>query len=198
MTRDPVMIGCCGANLASLQFAFARLGCEIEVSNDPKRLAEASHVVLPGVGAAKDAMQRLGDHQLISFLPTLEVPVLGICLGMQLLFTRSDEENADCLGIIDADVERLPDEPDLPIPEMGWNRVEFDRACALTRDLASGAYAYFVHSYAAPIGAFTRATTIYGRSFSSIVAQDNFYGTQFHPERSSTMGAKILDNFLSI
>jgi glutamine amidotransferase len=195
---DPVMIGCCGANLASLTFAFARLGCEIEVSDDPARLQSASHVVLPGVGAAKDAMARLTQLGLTDALPRLKVPVLGICLGMQLLFQRSDEDDATCLGIIAAPVEKLPYEPNLPIPEMGWNRIEFDSESELTRGVANGAHAYFVHSYAAPVGPYTRAWTDYGRPFSSIVAQANFFGTQFHPERSSIVGARILDNFLRI
>jgi glutamine amidotransferase len=192
------MIGCCGANLASLRFAFARLGHEIEVSDDPARLQAASHVVLPGVGAAGDAMQRLEQFGLTEALPRLSVPVLGICLGMQLLFRKSAEEGATCLGIIDAGVERLPDTPELPIPEMGWNQIEFDQESELTRGLERGAYAYFVHSYAAPVGPYTRATTDYGTSFSSIVAQGNFYGTQFHPERSAAAGAQILENFLGI
>jgi len=198
MKRDLVMIGCCGANLASLQFAFSRLGCEIDVSDEPERLAQASHVVLPGVGAAKDAMQRLRRMGLSEVLPTLEVPVLGICLGMQLLFRRSDEEDAECLGIIDAEVERFPDEENLPIPEMGWNQIAFGEASALTNGIASGSYAYFVHSYVAPLGVYTRSVTEYGRSFSSIVEQGNFFGTQFHPERSSVTGARILENFLRI
>lgn len=192
------MIGCCGANLASLKFAFARLGCDIEVSDNPERLQNASHVVLPGVGAAKDAMARLDQLGLTDVLPQLTVPVLGICLGMQLLFQRSDEESAKCLGIIAAPVEKLPDEPNLPIPEMGWNRIEFDSESELTRGIDNGAHAYFVHSYAAPVGTYTRAWTDYGRRFSSIVSQDNFFGTQFHPERSSIVGARILDNFLQI
>lgn len=198
MKPDPVMIGCCGANLASLKFAFARLGCDIEVSDDPERLAGASHVVLPGVGAARDAMRRLDRLGLSARLPVLDVPVLGICLGMQLLFRRSAEEDTRCLGIIEADVERLPDEPGLTIPQMGWNQVGFDDASALTQGIAPGAYAYFVHSYAAPVGGYTRAVTDYGRPFSSIVEHGNFYGTQFHPERSSATGARILENFLGL
>lgn len=194
----PVMIGCCGANLASLGFAFARLGLEIEVSNDPARLLQASHVVLPGVGAARNAMDRLEAHGLAAVLPTLKVPVLGICLGMQLLFRHSAEDDTPCLGIIDADVARLPDMPDLPIPHMGWNPLDCRRESALTTEVASGSYAYFVHSFAAPIGPYTRATTDYGGPFSSIVEQGNFYGTQFHPERSAAVGARILDNFLRI
>lgn len=198
MSRDVVMIGCCGANLASLRFAFGRLGCDIAVSDDPERLGRATHVVLPGVGAAKDAMERLARVGLVDVVPALEVPVLGICLGMQLLFRSSAEENVDCLGIIDADVRRLPDATELPIPEMGWNRVSFETESTLTRGLESGSYAYFVHSYAAPVGDYTRATTDYGEVFSSVVEQGNFYGTQFHPERSSATGSRILENFLGI
>lgn len=198
MSIDAVMIGASGANLASLKFAFARLDVAIEVSDDPARLRSASHVVLPGVGAAKDAMARLERVGLIDVIPTLTMPVLGICLGMQLLFRHSDEEDVECLDVIDANIARLPDSPGLPIPEMGWNQICFDRHSALTEGLDSGAYAYFVHSYAAPLGPFTRGETEYGLRFSSIVEQGNFYGTQFHPERSSDTGARILENFLKI
>ena len=192
------MIGASGANLASLVFAFARAGCEIEVSDDPEQLRQASHVVLPGVGAARTAMQRLESLGLPEVVRGLTVPVLGICLGMQLLFRFSEEEDVSCIGVIDASIERLPDQPDLPIPEMGWNQLNFERESALTSGLAAGSYAYFVHSYAAPIGAFTRAVTDYGRPFSSIVEQGNFFGTQFHPERSSAVGARIIENFLRL
>jgi imidazole glycerol-phosphate synthase subunit HisH len=192
------MIGCCGANLASLTFAFARLGVGIEVSDDPDRLRRATHVVLPGVGAARDAMERLDRCGLTDVIPGLSAPVLGICLGMQLLFRRSEEADTPCLGIIEADCRRLPDAPDLPIPQMGWNQIAFERETALTRGIAPGAYGYFVHSYAAPVGDYTCATTEYGRAFSSIVQRGNFCGTQFHPERSSATGARILENFLSL
>jgi glutamine amidotransferase len=156
---SPVMIGCCGANLASLRFAFGRLGCAIEVSDDPDDLLAASHVILPGVGAARDAMQRLAARGLDAVLPTLQVPVLGICLGMQLLFRHSEEEDTPCLGIFDAAVTRFPDESRLPIPEMGWKQLDFDAPAALLEGVEPGAYAYFVHSYAAPPGAYTRAQT---------------------------------------
>jgi glutamine amidotransferase len=194
----PLMIGCCGANLASLQFAFARFGCEVEVSNDPARLQQASHVILPGVGAARAAMSRLESCGLVDVLPRLEVPVLGICLGMQLLFRHSDEEDVRCLAVIDADIGRLTETPDLPIPQMGWNQLEFEQESALTRGIPSGSYAYFVHSYAAPVGSYTRATSVYGQPFSAIVEQGNFFGTQFHPERSAAVGAQILRNFLEL
>lgn len=198
MTIRPVMIGCCGANLASLRFAFARLGHEIAVSDDPSTVGAASHVILPGVGSAADAMGRLRQYKLDELLPSLTVPVLGICLGMQLLFASSEEEDATCLGIIDAGVTRLPFVPGLPIPEMGWNQIDFEASSALTDGIATGDYAYFVHSYAAPLGDYTRATTDYGSPFSSIVEKDNFLGTQFHPERSSATGARILQNFLEL
>jgi glutamine amidotransferase len=192
------MIGCCGANLASLKIAFARVGCDIEVSDDPQRLRRASHVVLPGVGAARAAMSRLTEHGLVDTIASLEAPVLGICLGMQLLFRHSSEEDTPCLGVIEADVERFADAPDLPIPQMGWNQISFERESALTRGVEPGSYAYFVHSYAAPVGSFTRAISEYGRPFSAIVEQGNFFGTQFHPERSSEVGSRILRNFLAI
>jgi glutamine amidotransferase len=198
MKLDPVMIGCCGANLASLKFAFERLGHPITVSDDPARLTRASHVVLPGVGAAKDAMARLRRLALADELPKLEVPVLGICLGMQLLFQRSAEEDTPCLGIIDASVERLPELPELTIPQMGWNQLALAEPSALTKGVAAGAYAYFVHSYVAPVGPYTRAVTDYGGPFSAVVEQGNFFGTQFHPERSAATGAHILENFLRI
>ena len=198
MSAGPAMIGCCGANLASLKIAFARLGCDIEVSDDPERLCRASHVVLPGVGAARAAMSRLEQHGLVDIIGELEVPVLGICLGMQLLFRHSSEEDTPCLGVIEADVERFADAPDLPIPQMGWNQIHFEQESALTRGIEPGSYAYFVHSFAAPVGRFTRAVSEYGRPFSAIVEQDNFFGTQFHPERSSEVGSRILQNFLAI
>lgn len=198
MTHDAVIIGCCGANLASLGFAFERLGHSLPVTNDPARVAAASHVLLPGVGAAKAAMQGLEDNGLAALVPTLAQPVLGICLGMQLLFESSEEEDTPCLGIVPGRVARLrPSEP-LPVPEMGWNELEIARPSPLLAGVPAGAYAYFVHSYAAPIGEHTLATTDYGGSFTSVVARDNFFGTQFHPERSSTAGAAILANFLAL
>jgi glutamine amidotransferase len=193
-----VIIGCCGANLASLGFAFERLGYRITVVDDAARVRSASHVVLPGVGAAATAMDRLAAAGLRDVIPELQQPVLGICLGMQLLFAASDEEDTDCLGIIDARIARLPGAPGLPVPEMGWNQIDFSSESPLLSGLASGSYAYFVHSFAAPPGSYTRATSTYGLPFSSVVEQDNFFGTQFHPERSSVMGSKILSNFLQL
>lgn len=198
MTASPVIIGSCGANLASLKFALARLGVDAPVVTDAAAVRAASHVILPGVGAARPAMERLAADGLTDVVPTLTQPVLGICLGMQLLFAASDEDDTRCLGILDARVRRLPQGPDLPVPQMGWNRITPTGSTPLLAGVEDGAYAYFVHSYAAPEGGYTRATADYGGPFTAVVEQGNFFGTQFHPERSSQVGAKILDNFLHI
>ncbi len=198
MNSDAVIIGCCGANLASLAFALRRLGCDAPISEDPERVRRASHVILPGVGAADDAMSRLASAGFSDLVPTLTQPVLGICLGMQLLFAASDEDDASCLDIIPERVSALPKHPERPVPHMGWNQLEIAADTSLLRDVANGDYAYFVHSFAAPLGAYTRAVTDYGVAFSAVVEQDNFFGTQFHPERSSTLGATLLSNFLRL
>jgi glutamine amidotransferase len=198
MRREPVIIPSCGSNLASLQFALERLGANVPLTEDPERIRAASHVILPGVGAAAPGMARLAAAGVVDLIPTLTQPVLGICLGMQLLFARSEEEDTACLGVIDAPVRRMPASPELPVPQMGWNELEPVGQSALLKDVHRGAYAYFVHSYAAPPGVYTRALTVYGEPFSAVVEQRNFYGTQFHPERSSRLGAQILRNFLNI
>jgi glutamine amidotransferase len=196
--RDVVIIGSCGSNLASLGFALERLGVDAPVTKDPRRILAATHVILPGVGAAGAAMSRLAEDGLVDVVPKLEQPVLGICLGMQLLFAGSDEDDTTCLGIIGARASRLPQSAELPVPQMGWNSVEVVAPSALLAGVETGAYAYFIHSYAVPPGAYTRAVASYGVRFSAVVEQRNFYGTQFHPERSSATGARILDNFLKI
>ena len=197
MKRDVVIIGSCGANLASLGFALKRLGVEAPVTTDPERVREATHVILPGVGAAGAAMSRLAADGLADVVPTLEQPVLGICLGMQLLFAGSDEDDAKCLGVIDAQAGRLPQSADAAGAADGLEPRRAGRGRRrCSRASTPGAYAYFIHSYAVPPGPYTRAVTQYGVPFSAVIEQRNFYGTQFHPERSSAMGARILDNFL--
>ena len=198
MKPSAVIIPSCGSNLASLRFALDRLGADVPLTEDPDRIRAASHVILPGVGAAAPGMARLAAAGLVELIPTLTQPVLGICLGMQLLFARSEEEATPCLGVIDAEITRFPGGSDLPVPQMGWNELEPVGASALLTGLDRGAFAYFVHSYAAPVGAYTRAVTTYGVPFSAVIEQRNFFGTQFHPERSSRAGALILDNFLRI
>jgi glutamine amidotransferase len=195
---DPIIIGCCGANLASLTFALARLGHQVPVTNNPERVSTGTHVFLPGVGAAKSAMANLDAAGMTGLIPSLSQPVLGICLGMQLLFAHSEEEDTKCLGIIDADVIRLPERPDLPVPEMGWNRLSIEPGSDLLAGVPDSGYAYFVHSYAAPVGDYTIGTADYGGPFSAAVQQGNFFGTQFHPERSARLGSRILENFLAL
>jgi glutamine amidotransferase len=195
---NAVIIPSCGSNLASLKFALERLGADVPLTEDPERIRAASHVILPGVGAAAPGMERLAAAGLVDVIPTLTQPVLGICLGMQLLFASSEEEATRCLGVINAQVRRFPASPDLPVPQMGWNQLERVGDSPLLAGVPSGAHAYFVHSYAAPVGAYTRAVTTYGVPFSAVVEQRNFFGTQFHPERSSRVGAQMLDNFLKI
>lgn len=199
MSVSPVIIGSCGANLASLKFALERLGVQAPVTEDPDVVRNASHVILPGVGAAAPGMAKLSAAGLAAVVPTLTQPVLGICLGMQLLFAGSDEDGGtQCLGVIDAQIRKLPQGPDLPVPQMGWNALTPVRASPLLAGITAGAYAYFVHSYAAPVGEFACATADYGGPFAAAIQQRNFFGTQFHPERSSLVGAKILENFLKI
>ena len=198
MKANAVIIPSCGSNLASLQFALERLGADVPLTEDPARIRAASHVILPGVGAAAPGMERLAAAGLVDLIPTLTQPVLGICLGMQLLFARSEEEQTRCLGVIDAEVRRLPASSELPVPQMGWNDLQLAGESPLLDAVPSGTYAYFVHSFAAPPGPYTRAVATYGVPFSAVIQQGNFFGTQFHPERSSRGGAQILDNFLNI
>jgi glutamine amidotransferase len=194
----PVIINSGGANLASLTFALSRLEREVPVTSDPAEIQGATHVILPGVGAAQDAMTRLNALGLDQVIRELERPVLGICLGMQLLFSSSEEDNATCLGIIEGRAVRFPDRPGLPVPQMGWNELEVRMPCPLLEGIGAGSYAYFVHSYGLPVGDYTLATTDYGGPVSAVVGKGNFFGTQFHPERSAQVGARILGNFLDL
>jgi len=193
-----VIVASGGANIASLQFALQRLDAASVVSADAAQIRAASHVILPGVGAAADAMSRLRGNRLDSLIPTLQQPVLGICLGMQLLYEGSQEGDARCLGIIPGRAALLERSADRPVPHMGWNTLEMRRPCALLEGLADGDYAYFVHSYALGVSAATVASTGYGAPFSACVQWRNFYGAQFHPERSAAVGARLLGNFLAI
>jgi len=198
MSASPVIIASGGANLASLQFALQRLGVDAPVTEDPDLIRSASHVLLPGVGAARDAMTRLDAAKLTPLIRQLRQPVLGICLGMQLLFSGSDEDQAECLGIIPGQAHRFAADSALPVPQMGWNQHRQRAESTLLNGIVDGDYAYFIHSYALPEGAYTRATADYGAPFSAVVQQDNFFGTQFHPERSATLGARLLGNFLEL
>ncbi len=193
-----VIIASGGANIASLQFALQRLGTTSAVSANARKIREASHVILPGVGAAADGMCRLKHRNLDTLIPSLQQPVLGICLGMQLLFEGSEEGEAQCLGIIPGRAARLPCDSEHPVPHMGWNTLKIERCGALLEGLRQDDYAYFVHSYALPPGPATTASSDYGLSFSACVQWRNFFGAQFHPERSAQVGARLLQNFLCL
>lgn len=200
---DVVVIDSGGANLASLQHALRRLDVRAEVSRDPVRIGTATHVLLPGVGAAPDAMARLAAAGIDRLVPTLRQPVLGICLGMQLLFEESEESGpalppTRCLGIVPGRVLRMASSPELPVPHMGWNQLEPLHDDALLAGIGRKDYVYFVHSYAAPVGPHTLAASDYGGHITAVVRRGNFRGVQFHPERSAAVGARLLANFLSL
>jgi glutamine amidotransferase len=197
-SRDIVIIASGGANIASLQFALERLDARSELSADPARIKAASHVILPGVGAAADAMRRLRESRLHTAIPALEQPVLGICLGMQLLFESSEEGPADCLGVIPGRAARFAAAAGRPVPHMGWNTVNTLRPSPLLEGMKGGDYAYFVHSYALSLSSATIASCEYGVPFSACVQWRNFFGAQFHPERSAAFGARLLRNFLEL
>jgi glutamine amidotransferase len=195
---DAVIIDSGGANLASLQFAFERLGARALVTSDADQIRSAPRVILPGVGSAGDAMQRLRKSAVAELLPSLTQPVLGICLGMQLLFSHSEEGTTDCLGILPEKVLRLQSAVGLPVPHMGWNQLVPLGTDPLLEGISARDYVYFVHSYAVPVSKSTLATAEYGAPLSAVVRQGNFWGTQFHPERSAEVGARLLANFLRL
>lgn len=187
-----VDLGC--GNLGSVRLALERFGLDPLVTADAAEIAGADKVILPGVGAAGFAMERIDALSLRETLSALKQPALGICLGMQLLFDHSEEESVDCLRIIAGRVRRLDPAPGLPVPHMGWSRIE-------VRDvdvgLTTGDYLYFAHSFACEDGPATAASTRYGRDIPAVVAQGNWLGAQFHPERSGEAGARFLQSFLA-
>lgn len=188
------------ANLTSVMAALQRLDVEAEITADPKKIRAASHVILPGVGAASAAMSQLKAKGLTDVLPELVQPVLGICLGMQLLYEGSEESGGvSCLGVIPGTVALLPSGPDRPVPHMGWNTLQKQQPHhPLLQDIEEDSFVYFVHSYAAIPSESSLATTAYGTRFTSIAGYKNFFGCQFHPERSSVVGSQILKNFLRL
>ena len=186
-----------GANISSVLHALKRLGTEPKFTADASVISAADHVILPGVGAAGSAMDTLRAHGLIKVIRKLTQPVLGICLGMQLLFDSSAEDETQLLGLIPARLELLPGTQGLRVPHMGWNAICNTCPDPLTTGL-DGKWFYFVHSYAVPVGEWTLSVSRHGQSFSSIVRRDNFYGAQFHPERSAKAGAGLLQRFLEI
>jgi glutamine amidotransferase len=198
MTCAVVIADTGGANVASLRFAFERLGALTQVTADGAIIASAERVVLPGVGAAGHAMERLRAAGLINVLKTLTQPVLGICLGMQLLYQDSEEGRTKCLGVLPGNVRRIHGAPGRPVPHMGWNQLRPSCEDALLEGITDQDYAYFVHTYAVPVNDETLAETRYGDRLSAVVRKRNFCGAQFHPERSGKTGARLLENFLRL
>lgn len=189
-----------GANIASVRFALERLGVDSVLTADPAVISAAERVILPGVGAAPVAMAQLARAGLVECIRGLTQPVLGICLGMQLLFERSEEGDTPLLGLVGGTCGAFDPGMGLTVPHMGWNRLlpRGEGRHPLLSGVEDGAHVYFVHSYAAPISVDTVASCSYGVDFTALVARGNFMGAQFHPERSGPVGARILGNFLAL
>lgn len=189
-----VIIDYGAGNIQSIKFAFKRLGLEAELSRDIETIRNADKVIFPGVGEASSAMNKLNESGLNILIPELKQPVLGICLGMQLMCNSSEEGNTKGLGVFNVDVVKF--DATKKVPQIGWNQVE-----GLKSQLFSGLqndFIYQVHSFYAPKVKETIATCNYGITYSAALKKDNFYGTQFHPEKSGEYGAKILENFISL
>ncbi|MFA1719989.1 imidazole glycerol phosphate synthase subunit HisH [Xanthomonas campestris] len=195
---DLALIDAGGANLGSVRYALERLGVEARVVRDAQGLQGAERVILPGVGAAPEAMARLRAQGLIEPLQQLQVPLIGICLGMQLLFEHSEEGDVDCLGVLPGIVRHMTPALGIRVPHMGWNQLVPMRDSALLAGLPERASAYFVHGYAAPVTADTVAACDHGGLFTAVVQSGLRCGAQFHPERSGDTGARILRNFLEM
>ena len=185
-----------GANLGSVRYALERLGVEARIVCDADELRGAQRVILPGVGAAAPAMTLLRERGLDRALRALDVPLLGICLGMQLLFDASEEGDVECLGLLSGNVFKMRGDASLRVPHMGWNTLEKVRDSALLQDIEAPAHAYFVHGYAAPVTEDCIATSTYGEPFAACVQRGRVAGMQFHPERSADLGSTLLANFL--
>ena len=198
MTATVAIIDSGGANIASVRHALRRLGWEGVLTTDADTIRSADRVLLPGVGAAADAMRRLKECKLVDVIRGLEQPVLGICLGMQLLAEASEEDDVECLGIIEGTVGKLSASPDQPVPNMGWCPLTSSAEHPLLDGLGEGDYFYFLHSYALPVSADTLAAAKHADAFSAIVGRENFFAAQFHPERSARAGARLLKNFLEL
>lgn len=193
-----VLVDAGGTNIGSVRYALQRLGVDAALTSDAGEIRAADKVILPGVGAAGPGMARLHELRLVDVIRSLTQPVLGVCLGMQLLCEHSDESDTTCLGVVPARVSRFEDTPGLCVPHMGWNRLSPTSKHALLKNLEEGDWAYFVHSYAVPTGDYTLVSSDYGGAFSAVIANGNFHGMQFHPERSASVGATLLKNFLEL
>lgn len=184
-------------NLRSVENALRRLGAEFRVTSDADQIRSAERVLLPGVGNAARAMENLREAALVDVIRSLRQPVLGICVGMQVMCRHSEEGDVDCLGIFDARVKRFQPSPELKVPHMGWNRIG-NLESKLFKGLEGGSYVYFVHSFYPELCPDTIATSRHGEMFSAALKYENFYGTQFHPEKSGDVGERIIENFLKL
>ncbi|KAB7732110.1 imidazole glycerol phosphate synthase subunit HisH [Rudanella paleaurantiibacter] len=183
-------------NVQSVMYALDRIGASYLLTDDEAEIRSADKVIFPGVGEASTAMAYLRERGLDRLIPSLKQPVLGTCIGMQLMCRHSEENNTTCMGIFDIDVRRLPAADGLKVPHMGWNNINQLRG-PLTNGLPDNAYMYFVHSYAADVCPETVAVCEYGRPFSAMLQKDNFYAAQFHAEISGNVGQRVLENFLN-
>lgn len=185
-------------NIYSVVNALRRMGIEPDLTDNAERLAKADKVIFPGQGEARSAMDYLRERRLDEVIRNLRQPVFGICVGQQLLCRHSEEGDTDCIGIFDADVRRfVPSRHEEKVPAMGWNKIT-DTKSPLFKGFKGDEYVYFVHSYYVPLSADTIATADYIQPYSAALAKDNFFATQFHPEKSGSVGARILHNFIDL
>ena len=187
-----------GANLGSVRYALERLDADVRIVRDADALAGCGRALLPGVGAAAPAMKLMRERGLDAALRSVSMPLLGICLGMQVLFEQSEEGDVACLGLLPGRVRRLRSTPRLRVPHMGWNRLRHEQASPLTAGIEDGEHVYFVHTYAASVGEACIASCEHGDRFAAIVGRGAVWGVQFHPERSGATGARLLSNFLAM
>ncbi len=195
---DVVLIDWGGGNIGSVRYALERIGARAILSADADVIANAPRVILPGVGAAAPAMQRLRELDLVDTLRTLQAPLLGICLGMQLLYETSEEGEVECLGLLRGRIERIPSQRGIRVPHMGWNRLRLRAASPLLDGIDDGEQAYFVHGFAAPVTQDTLASSEHGVDFAAVAARGRCFGAQFHPERSASTGHRLLRNFIAM
>ncbi|KRA44412.1 imidazole glycerol phosphate synthase subunit HisH [Pseudoxanthomonas sp. Root630] len=191
-----VLVDAGGSNIGSVRYALQRLGVEAELTGDAAAIRAADRVILPGVGAAAICMARLRELDLVDTLRTLERPLLGVCVGVQLLFAHSEEDDTPCLGLLPGRVRKLPVLPGIRVPHMGWNTLQRRRDSSLVEGIGDGDHAYFVHSYAAPVDDDCLYSSEHGQRFAAVVQRGQVAGAQFHPERSAGVGARLLKNFI--
>ncbi|MEP7266332.1 MAG: imidazole glycerol phosphate synthase subunit HisH [Saprospiraceae bacterium] len=197
MRQTVAVIDYNAGNVQSVMFALERYPVLATLTSDHAVIAAADKVLFPGVGEASTTMKFLKDRNLHHLIPSLKQPVLGICLGLQLMCTHSEENNTDCLHILPVQVKKFDSSTGLKVPHMGWNQIELNSNSWIDHSL-DNQYVYFVHSYYAELNEYTIASTHYGLPFSSIIQKDNFYATQFHVEKSGLVGLKILESFLNL